>query len=64
MKFGSRKDQCLKSLWHEGDWSMSRSVFTWDYASDEWGVDGEDCPGNVASRRKIAGVIRSLINSR
>ena len=42
---------------------MSQNLNIWSVL-DESGTDGEDCSRKVVSRRRVAGVIRSLVNAR
>ena len=45
------------------DWSMCQNLNIWDLL-EESDRDEADCHRNVASGRRVAGAIRSLVNDR
>ena len=43
---------------------MSLNLNIWGGILDESGTDGAECSRKVASRRRVAGAIKSLVNTR
>ena len=46
------------------DWSMCQNLNTWSVFLDESGSDEAECHAKVASGRRVAGAIRSLVNAK